>query len=278
MPEWGMLPIPKPLLQQGVRRHGLPGSPHARISGTAYGTCVLHVAPESAVCGPLALVQDGDQLGFERSGAPLRPGRRARRSWPAAEIAWTPPPQPASRVNPREAGGGGGVQASRRRASSDFLDLQIQPAPGNVQNDLVAALDQRQRPADERLRRDVQHARAVGGAAHAGVGDPDHVADALLAAASWGSGACPTPACPGAPNGPALRSTSTESARRRPAPGRRFARSCRRSPRTRPLGRVCRSSSRDGGRVLDHAAVGRQRAAQDRQAALGCSGFVAAAG
>jgi dihydroxy-acid dehydratase len=60
MPEWGMLPIPKKLLAQGVR--DMVRISDARMSGTAYGTCVLHVAPESFVGGPLALVQEGDTI------------------------------------------------------------------------------------------------------------------------------------------------------------------------------------------------------------------------
>ena len=58
MPEWGMLPIPKKLLKQGVR--DMVRISDARMSGTSYGTCVLHVAPESWVGGPLALVKTGD--------------------------------------------------------------------------------------------------------------------------------------------------------------------------------------------------------------------------
>ena len=58
MPEWGMLPIPKKLLQQGVR--DMVRISDARMSGTSYGACVLHVAPESFVGGPLAFVRDGD--------------------------------------------------------------------------------------------------------------------------------------------------------------------------------------------------------------------------
>ena len=60
MPEWGMLPIPKKLLQAGVR--DMVRISDARMSGTAYGTCVLHVAPESFVGGPLAFVRDGDLI------------------------------------------------------------------------------------------------------------------------------------------------------------------------------------------------------------------------
>jgi dihydroxy-acid dehydratase len=60
MPEWGMLPIPKKLLKQGVR--DMVRISDARMSGTSYGTCVLHVAPESFIGGPLALVKDGDLI------------------------------------------------------------------------------------------------------------------------------------------------------------------------------------------------------------------------
>ena len=60
MPEWGMLPLPKKLLRQGVR--DMVRISDARMSGTSYGTCVLHVSPESAVGGPLALVKTGDTI------------------------------------------------------------------------------------------------------------------------------------------------------------------------------------------------------------------------
>jgi dihydroxy-acid dehydratase len=60
MPEWGMLPLPKKVLAQGVR--DMVRISDGRMSGTAYGTCVLHVAPESFVGGPLAFVQDGDLI------------------------------------------------------------------------------------------------------------------------------------------------------------------------------------------------------------------------
>src|SRR6202008_155387 len=60
MPEWGQLPIPKKLLEQGVR--DMVRISDARMSGTSYGACVLHVAPESFVGGPLALVKTGDRI------------------------------------------------------------------------------------------------------------------------------------------------------------------------------------------------------------------------
>lgn len=88
MPEWGMLPIPKKLLQRGVR--DMVRVSDARMSGTAYGTCVLHVAPESYVGGPLALVRDGDAIALDI------PKRRLDLLVPEAELArrrseWTKP-------------------------------------------------------------------------------------------------------------------------------------------------------------------------------------------
>jgi dihydroxy-acid dehydratase len=58
MPEWGQLPIPKKILEKGIR--DMVRISDARMSGTSYGACVLHVAPESAIGGPLAFVENGD--------------------------------------------------------------------------------------------------------------------------------------------------------------------------------------------------------------------------
>jgi dihydroxy-acid dehydratase len=69
MPEWGMLPIPKKLLAAGVR--DMVRISDARMSGTSYGTCVLHVAPESFVGGPLALVKTGDIVKLDVAGRRL---------------------------------------------------------------------------------------------------------------------------------------------------------------------------------------------------------------
>ena len=79
MPEWGMLPIPKKLLEQGVR--DMVRISDARMSGTSYGACVLHVAPESFVGGPLAFVRDGDLIELDVPGRRLEPAGRATRSW-----------------------------------------------------------------------------------------------------------------------------------------------------------------------------------------------------
>jgi len=63
MPEVGFMPIPAKLLRQGVR--DMVRLSDARMSGTSYGTIVLHIAPESAIGGPLALVQDGDMVALD---------------------------------------------------------------------------------------------------------------------------------------------------------------------------------------------------------------------
>jgi dihydroxy-acid dehydratase len=93
MPEWGMLPIPKPLLEQGVR--DMVRISDARMSGTSYGTCVLHVAPESAVGGPLAVVRTGDMIALDvearRIDLLVDAAEIARRlaSWKPAEPRFT---------------------------------------------------------------------------------------------------------------------------------------------------------------------------------------------
>jgi dihydroxy-acid dehydratase len=94
MPEWGQLPIPRKLLAAGVR--DMVRISDARMSGTSYGACVLHVAPESHVGGPLALVRDGDLIELDV------PGRRIELKVDAAEIdrrraAWVPPAEHYSR-------------------------------------------------------------------------------------------------------------------------------------------------------------------------------------
>jgi dihydroxy-acid dehydratase len=89
MPEWGMLPIPKKLLKEGVR--DMVRISDARMSGTSYGACILHVAPESFVGGPLALVKTGDLISIDVAS------RRIHLEVSEAELAtrraaWTPPP------------------------------------------------------------------------------------------------------------------------------------------------------------------------------------------
>ncbi|MDF2713764.1 MAG: ilvD 3, partial [Paenibacillus sp.] len=70
MPEWGSIPIPKKLLQQGVR--DMVRISDARMSGTSYGAVILHVAPEAAVGGPLAIVRNGDWIELDLDHSTLR--------------------------------------------------------------------------------------------------------------------------------------------------------------------------------------------------------------
>jgi dihydroxy-acid dehydratase len=89
MPEWGMLPIPKRLLPLGVR--DMVRISDARMSGTSYGACILHVAPESFVGGPLALVKTGDEIEIDvdRRSIHLAVGEEELNR---RRAAWTPPP------------------------------------------------------------------------------------------------------------------------------------------------------------------------------------------
>ncbi len=70
MPEWGMLPMPTKLLKEGHR--DMLRMSDARMSGTSYGACVLHVAPESYVGGPLALLQNGDMVTLDVDARSIR--------------------------------------------------------------------------------------------------------------------------------------------------------------------------------------------------------------
>jgi dihydroxy-acid dehydratase len=85
MPEWGMLPIPRKLVKQGVR--DMVRISDARMSGTSYGACILHVSPEAYIGGPLALVQTGDLISLdvnERTinlNVPEEELERRRKAW-----------------------------------------------------------------------------------------------------------------------------------------------------------------------------------------------------
>jgi dihydroxyacid dehydratase/phosphogluconate dehydratase len=89
MPEWGQLPIPQKLLKQGVR--DMLRISDARMSGTSYGACILHVSPESYIGGPLAFVQTGDAIEVDVAARTINlvvsDEEMARR-----KAAWTPPP------------------------------------------------------------------------------------------------------------------------------------------------------------------------------------------
>ncbi|MFP6895249.1 MAG: IlvD/Edd family dehydratase [Roseibacillus sp.] len=88
MPESGMLPIPNYLLEQGVR--DMVRLSDARMSGTSYGTCILHIAPESHLGGPLALVQDGDLIELDVARRRLHLDVSDKELAQRRE-AWTPP-------------------------------------------------------------------------------------------------------------------------------------------------------------------------------------------
>jgi len=115
MPEWGMLPVPKKLLQQGVR--DMVRVSDARMSGTSYGCCVLHVAPESFVGGPLALVKTGDliELDVERRELNLKVSAdelQRRKS------AWRQPPRKYER-------GYGAIFAQHVRQADEGCDFDF---------------------------------------------------------------------------------------------------------------------------------------------------------
>jgi dihydroxy-acid dehydratase len=88
MPEWGMLPIPTKLVKQGVR--DMVRLSDARMSGTSYGACILHVAPEAYIGGPLALVRNGDRITLDVAARTISldvsEGELDRR-----RAQWTPP-------------------------------------------------------------------------------------------------------------------------------------------------------------------------------------------
>ena len=88
MPEYGMLPIPGYLLEQGVR--DMVRISDARMSGTSYGACVLHVAPEAFIGGPLALVQTGDLITLDVAARELSLNI-PERAWSQRREQWRPP-------------------------------------------------------------------------------------------------------------------------------------------------------------------------------------------
>src|ERR1700688_4588844 len=89
MPEWGQLPIPKKLLKSGVR--DMLRISDARMSGTSYGACILHVAPESYIGGPLALVQTGDEIEIDVAARKIHL-HVSEEELTRRRAAWKPPP------------------------------------------------------------------------------------------------------------------------------------------------------------------------------------------
>lgn len=98
MPEWGMAPIPQRLVEAGIR--DMLRISDGRMSGTSFGTVLLHIAPEAATGGPLALVADGDQISFSLSGRTLDLDISAEELDRRREL-WEPSPSPHQRGWPR---------------------------------------------------------------------------------------------------------------------------------------------------------------------------------
>lgn len=88
MPEWGMIPMPKALLKQGYR--DMVRMSDARMSGTSYGACILHVAPEAYIGGPLALIRTGDIIELDIPARSLSV-RLTDEELAARRAEWTPP-------------------------------------------------------------------------------------------------------------------------------------------------------------------------------------------
>jgi dihydroxy-acid dehydratase len=122
LPEWGMLPIPRKLLRQGVR--DMVRISDARMSGTAYGACVLHVSPESFIGGPLAFVQDGDLIELDVASRKLAlqvsDDELARR-----RSAWKPQPPPYQR-------GFGALYAAHVTQADRGCDFDVLEAGGET--------------------------------------------------------------------------------------------------------------------------------------------------
>lgn len=127
MPEYGMLPIPDYLLKQGVR--DMVRLSDARMSGTSYGACVLHIAPESYVGGPLALVRTGDLITLDVEARSLHlhvddeelTSRRAD---------WTPPPARYGR-------GYGALYQDQITQADTGCDFAFLSRPGDVPDPYV---------------------------------------------------------------------------------------------------------------------------------------------
>jgi dihydroxy-acid dehydratase len=122
MPEYGMLPIPKYLLARGIR--DMVRISDARMSGTSYGACVLHVAPESWVGGPLALVRSGDPITLNVAERVLRlevdDAELARR-----RAGWQPP-------QPRYHRGYGALFSEQVTQANEGCDFEFLVRPGST--------------------------------------------------------------------------------------------------------------------------------------------------
>jgi dihydroxy-acid dehydratase len=123
MPEAGMIPIPSKLLKQGVR--DMVRISDARMSGTAYGTVVLHVAPEAAIGGPLAAVRDGDEIELDV------PARTLTLHLDAAEIAQRLATLPPRGPSPLTRRGYGWLYAKHVLQADEGVDFDFCAADWN---------------------------------------------------------------------------------------------------------------------------------------------------
>jgi dihydroxy-acid dehydratase len=115
MPEWGMLPIPKKLVKQGVR--DMVRISDARMSGTSYGACILHVAPEAYIGGPLALVRTGDIISVDVEARSITLDV-SEAELAARRAAWVPP-------QPRFERGYGWMFSRHIRQANDGCDFDF---------------------------------------------------------------------------------------------------------------------------------------------------------
>jgi dihydroxy-acid dehydratase len=131
MPEWGALPIPAKLLQEGIT--DMVRVSDARMSGTAFGTCVLHVSPESAAGGPLAVVQNGDPIVLDY------PRRRLELDVPAEELSRRM--QQLRPVEPKYRRGYGALYVEHVLQADEGCDFDfLQSRSSDAQEDLPLGL------------------------------------------------------------------------------------------------------------------------------------------
>jgi len=119
-----MLPDPAQTRTRGVR--DMVRISDARMSGTSYGACILHVAPEAFIGGPLAFVRTGDMIEVDVAAAPSAPRRRRRRTGAPAQRLTQPPP--------RLARGYGAIFAAHVRQANEGCDFDVLDVPSTSPN------------------------------------------------------------------------------------------------------------------------------------------------
>ena len=125
MPEVGNMPLPAKLLERGVR--DMVRISDGRMSGTAYGTVVLHVAPEAAAGGPLALVRTGDPIVLDVAARTPATSTSRPRTWPAGARPRPPPPP----TPPRPAAGSASTSTTSCRPTAAPTSTSWSAASGH---------------------------------------------------------------------------------------------------------------------------------------------------